>query len=302
MLLHAIVVGMLSQQVNWSSFPKFVNQRIAVAGNAAQFKIGLQEQIAAFVRTYPKTDADDSYLRKFFMVENSSLICFCIKEVDAIFVARPVQGKYRIEPVELIKDGDRFAPEHGVISSGRLIASGQEHYESNYKSPAAASYRFDKGRWRLAQFQSTNFEGGVDPFVARNSKWTSGATGRRYPKYISVPHSGAEVLMKRTFAAQNGRLLKSPELVVPCEMKTMDDLIHAIQTKNWKTVRSLCSTSKSASEIIALSLHAKKERWRPVDSRFGKSLSCQIPGTEKMATVERVGKDWKLTKIEPVKY
>ncbi len=300
MLALALAAQIRSNDIDWKRFELFVNDKVPVAKNSRAFLEAMEEQMNGFLKANPNADKGEFHPKLVFQVRGSSLFGFSIGnifQVNASFVARPIRGRYHLEPIDQVKSADRFVPQHGVMSSGRLVVVGQEHVESNYMSPGAASCQFSNGHWKPVQYQTSKFQGTVDGFEYRNSKWSAEASGRTYPKNIHVPHSGAEVQMRRTFSVQKGRLANSPQKFFPCPMKTMDDLIHAVQMKNWSLVSSYCASPKIAKDLKAASAHAKKDLWWPSGSFGEDSLSCQIVGTDRGVTVERKGRGYKVTKL-----
>lgn len=80
-------------------------------------------------------------------------------------------------------------------------------------------------------------------------------------------------------------------------MKTMDELIQAVQDRNWNKVRTLSSDDKVALDLKKAARHVKRTLWKPYYAKLGSILVCEIPGTKLVAVVERRDVTWKLTCI-----
>lgn len=214
-----------------------------------------------------------------------------------MYVVRPTESVYSVEEVRGFSD---FKAYYAVLEKDHLIFAGDEYSISNAKHPAIVSYRH-RADWDVAGVQVANFEGSVEHFVKRADKWTCYAQGRTYPDHLVVPHSGAHVGMQRTFLVKNGELLTSRDQIFPSQMHTFDELIVWSQRKNWARVSSLCASDSVALKFRNLTKNIPVQKWAVIEEDGDTILKCRIPDTNRIAVMGKVGRSWKLTKIEQFK-
>ena len=289
----------ISADVDWTHFRWAIDQKMPISKSLSEFQQNLNLRIQDFKKENKVENGD--LAPNVIKITNSNWYLISMgyyPSEGSTFVARPVGKTYLVE--EVVQFGE-FRAQQAVIDHDNLILAGQEYFVSNAKHPAAVTYRH-WAKWTISNVQVANFEGRVSPFIRQGKSWTSYASGRTYPNHLEVSHGGADVQMDRTFKEVNGDLVTSTNNVLPCEMATMDDLVGAVQAKKWAQVRSFCANSTLAKELQRSCRKTPTVQWQVMRGNYGKSLSCRIPGTERMITVERVGPGWKLTKIEPAKY
>ena len=100
---------------------------------------------------------------------------------------------------------------------------------------------------------------------------------------------------------KNGELLTSRDQIFPSQMHTFDELIVWSQRKNWARVSSLCASDSVALKFRNLTKNIPVQKWAVIEEDGDTILKCRIPDTNRIAVMGKVGRSWKLTKIEQFK-
>lgn len=151
----AILASTYRSEFNPGAFVRYLSSGVKISPNSTSFQAAIKAKLRRFAVAHPFERSDEFGVSNVFSIESTSWFGFSVREFldnGWCFIARPVGGTYRIEQVGFPRSADRFNPQHGVYQARHLALVGQEHVESNYKAPAAASYRFVGGKWKVEQF------------------------------------------------------------------------------------------------------------------------------------------------------